>query len=189
MKFHYAGKYSGDPEDLPHHDPVPGAVQINGAKDAKDLGKKANAISIILIFVTFLIIIIRAENFDFHFLALILYLLSLLPHELLHAVCYNSDVYLYTDLKHGMVFVTGPGNWTKGGFILKCLLPSIVLGFIPFIIFLINPVPELMTLGEFGALGIAGAAGDFFNARNAIKQMPKGSRAYNDKDQTYWYMP
>ena len=187
MKFHYAGKYSGNPEDLPHHEPVPGAVQITGAKDAKDLGKKANAISVILIFVLFLVIIVRAENFDFKFLVLILYLLSLLPHELLHAVCYNSDVYLYTDLKHGMIFVTGPGNWTKSGFILKCLLPGIVLGFIPFIIFLIEP--SLLILGEFGALGIAGAAGDFYNARNAMKQMPKGSRAYNDRDKTFWYVP
>ena len=30
--------------------------------------------------------------------------LSLLPHELLHAICYKKDVYMYNDLAHGLIF-------------------------------------------------------------------------------------
>lgn len=86
-----------------------------------------------------------------------------------------------------MLFVTGPEKWTKGRFIFKSLLPGIVLGWIPFIAFLINPQLEL--LGQFGALGISGAAGDMYNAFNAARQMPAGSMAYLDREHTYWYMP
>lgn len=187
MRFHYAGKYSGNPADLPQCEPVPGAVQFKEAKDTKELGKIANSISIILVVVTLIIIFFRMDDFYFSPLAILLYLVSLLPHEFLHAICYKEDVYMYQDLKHGMLFVTGTEKWTKGRFILKCLLPGIVLGFIPFIAFLIDP--DLVTLGQFGALGIAGAAGDFYNAFNAAKQMPAGSMAYLDQEHTYWYMP
>ena len=76
---------------------------------------------------------------------------------------------------------------SKGHFIFKCLLPSIVLGFIPFIIFWINP--KLTVLATLGMLGIATAAGDFYNVRNALRQVPKGARIYQHKYETFWYMP
>lgn len=62
-----------------------------------------------------------------------------------------------------------------------------MLGFIPFIIFWIKP--ELVVLATFGTLGIASAAGDFYNVRNALRQVPNGARIYQHKFNTYWYMP
>ena len=76
---------------------------------------------------------------------------------------------------------------SKGRFIFKCMLPSIVLGFIPFIIFWIKP--ELVVLATMGTLGIASAAGDFYNVRNTLRQVPNGARVYQHKYNTYWYMP
>ena len=35
MKLHYAGKYSGNPDDIPHLGHEPGAVQFKEAADAK----------------------------------------------------------------------------------------------------------------------------------------------------------
>ena len=67
------------------------------------------------------------------------------------------------------------------------LLPSIVLGFIPFIIFWIKP--ELVVLATFGTLGIATAAGDFYNVYNALRQVPNGAGIYQHKYNTFWYMP
>ncbi len=55
--------------------------------------------------------------------------------------------------------MAGPERMSKGWFIFKALLPSIVLGFIPFIIFWFNP--KLDVLATLGTLGIASAAGDF----------------------------
>ncbi len=187
MKLHYAGKYSGNPEDLPHREPEPGAVKFKEVEDVKTLGKIANLISIVLLVVTLGLLALRSGHFHFSGIAIILSLLSLLPHELLHASCFKEDVYLYQDLRHGLLFVTGTERWSKGRFIFKSLLPSIVLGFIPFIIFMIHPEFEL--LGEFGALGIASAAGDFYNVYNAWTQVPEGGMVYMDREHTYWYMP
>ena len=67
------------------------------------------------------------------------------------------------------------------------LMPSIVLAFIPFAVFMINP--ELQQLGVFGAFGISAGAGDFYNVYHAVTQMPKGSWTYLHKFNSYWYMP
>ena len=123
----------------------------------------------------------------FSYAGIFLYLLTIVPHEFLHAICFKDDVYMFHDLKHGMLFMAGPERMSKGHFIFKCLLPSIVLGFIPFIIFWINP--KLTVLATLGTLGIASAAGDFYNVRNALRQVPKGARIYQHKYDTFWYMP
>lgn len=47
--------------------------------------------------------------------------LSLLPHELLHAICYKKDVYMYNDLAHMLMFVVGTEDMSKGRFIFMCL--------------------------------------------------------------------
>ena len=83
--------------------------------------------------------------------------------------------------------MAGPERMSKGWFIFKALLPSIVLGFIPFIIFWINP--KLVVLATMGTLGIASSAGDFYNVRNTLRQVPNGARVYQHKYNTYWYMP
>nr|WP_295677970.1 DUF3267 domain-containing protein [uncultured Lachnoclostridium sp.] len=109
------------------------------------------------------------------------------PHELLHALCFKEDVYLYTNLKHGMLFVVGPETMSKGRFIFMSLLPNLVFGFIPYIIALI--IPSQSTLGVFGALSIAMGAGDYINIFNTITQVPKGARTYLYQFNSFWYMP
>ncbi|WP_255345318.1 hypothetical protein [Butyrivibrio sp. WCD3002] len=39
MKFHYAGKYSGNPDELPYLEHEPGAVPFKEVEDAKALGR------------------------------------------------------------------------------------------------------------------------------------------------------
>jgi len=41
--------------------------------------------------------------FDDVMLAFIFPILTMFPHELLHALCFKEDVYLYTNFKQGMV--------------------------------------------------------------------------------------
>ena len=129
----------------------------------------------------------RLGDVFFGYGIILLYLLTIIPHELLHAMCFQGDVYLYHDLRHGMVFIVGPERMSKCRFIIKSLLPGFVLGVIPYISFLINP--ELRTLGLLGTLGIASSAGDYYNVYNALGQMPKGARAYMHKYNTFWYIP
>ena len=111
----------------------------------------------------------------------------MVPHELLHALCFREDVYMYHNLKQGMLFVVGPEDMSKGHFVFMSMLPNIVFGFIPFTLFLVKP--ELRLLGIFGFLSIASGAGDYLNVYNALTQMPKGSRTYLHGFHSYWYLP
>ena len=119
--------------------------------------------------------------------ALLLFLIGLFPHELLHAICFKEDVYLYTNFSHGMLFVAGPEDMSKSRFIFMSLLPNIVLGFIPYLIFVINPNWTL--LGIFASINISAGSGDYLNVFNAITQMPKGARTYLHHFNSYWYIP
>jgi len=187
MKLHYAGKYSGNPDDIPCMEHEPGAVAFKEAPDAKSLGRIANTVSVIILIVCYALACLRVHGIFIDYLGVVLYLLTIIPHEFLHAICFKDDVYLFQDLKHGMLFVTGPERMSKARFVFLSLLPNIVFGLIPYIIFMINP--ELTTLGMLGVLCLASGAGDYYNVCNALTQMPKGAWAYGHKFSTYWYMP
>ena len=111
----------------------------------------------------------------------------LFPHEILHAVCFKEDVYLYTNFKQGMLFVVGTETMSKSRFIIMSLLPNLIFGFIPYIIAMI--IPSASILGAFGAVSICMGAGDYYNAIHALVQMPKGSRTYLHKFNSFWYIP
>lgn len=189
MRLHYKGKYDLNPDSLPCGTHQIGAVAFKEIKDSKTLG----IIASIMGFGTTILLLgglyLRFGTAVFSTQAMLGYLLSLLvlfPHELLHAICFKEDVYLYTNIKHGMLFVTGPETMSKGRFIFMSLLPNVVFGIIPYIIAMIYP--SLIFLGTFGALSIGMGAGDYYNVFNAITQMPKRSRTYLFKFHSFWYI-
>ncbi|MBR2099449.1 MAG: DUF3267 domain-containing protein [Firmicutes bacterium] len=187
MKFHYMGKYSGNEEDLPRRDHEPGAVAFREVEDSKALSKIANAVSIVILVIAFALLFLRTRTFEVSMPGFALYLLSLVPHEYLHALCYHGDVYMYQNLKHGMLFVVSPERMSKGRFIFMSLLPTLVLAVIPYVIFMIHP--QFKVLGTLGAAGLASGAGDYYNVYNALTQMPKGAWTYLHGFHSYWYMP
>lgn len=65
---------------------------------------------------------------------------------------------------------------SKFRFILMSLLPNIILGFIPYIIGIVNPC--LVFFAVLGTIAIAMGAGDYYNVYNAMIQMPKGAKTY-----------
>jgi predicted DNA-binding protein (MmcQ/YjbR family)/GNAT superfamily N-acetyltransferase len=79
------------------------------------LSKMANTLAVILLIPFGIILYIRCGSsiFDGILLGSIFALLCAFPHELLHAICFKEDVYLYTNLKHGMLFVVGPETMSK----------------------------------------------------------------------------
>ncbi|MBR4395108.1 MAG: DUF3267 domain-containing protein, partial [Eubacteriaceae bacterium] len=76
---------------------------------------------------------------------------------------------------------------SKRRFIFMSLLPNIVFGFIPYVLWLI--FPDWVFLAIFGALNISSGAGDYINVFNGLTQMPRGSRTYIYGMHSYWYMP
>lgn len=191
MIFHYAGKYDGDESKLPSKEHHPGAVPFKEPKDIKKLSLIANIgciLSMVILTVPFLMIGMRhiPDNAVWLFVGGICGGVSLLPHELFHAICYKKDVYLYNDLSHGLLFVVGTEDMSKARFIMMCLCPNIILGLIPYSIFLI--VPRLVGLGLFGIICIGMGFGDYVNVYNAARQMPGKAKTYLCGMHSFWYL-
>ena len=187
MRFHYAGKYNGDPSTLQGHPHEENYVAFKEAKDMNTLALIANGIAIGIAIITFALLIIRGGFGAFSIWGAVLSILVMVPHEFLHGLCFKEDVYMYTNLSKGLLFVIGPETFSKARFVFMSLLPNIVFGLIPFILFFINP--SLKILGTLGAISLASGAGDYYNVFNALTQMPKGARTYLNGTRSYWYMP
>lgn len=192
MKLHYKGKYDNNPDNLPHAPHKEGAVMFKEPKDMKSLAIIVNVISTVITILLMVLAMVR--SFDYFVkspislvIGCLVFYLTLFPHELLHAICFKKDVYLYTNLSKGMLFVVGTEDMSKGRFIFMSLLPNIIFGFVPFIIGML--FPSLQVLLFLGVMAIGAGAGDYLNVFNAITQMPKGARVYMHKLNSYWYMP
>lgn len=192
MIFHYAGKYDGDENELPHRDHPEGYVAFK-EPDMKKLSIIANAGCVLIILVLAAIIILRlhgqprSHSFWWQLiLGCVLPALGLPIHEFLHAMVFTKDVYMYNNLKQGLMFVVGTEDMSKIRFIIMSLCPNIVLGIIPFLIFLF--VPSCVGLGTFGAISIGMGFGDYINVFNAIRQMPGNARTYLSGTHSFWYI-
>ena len=189
MKLHYMGKYNLNPNSLPHGEHKEGAVKFDEPENTAELAKKTSGISLVLLAFLFTALLYRCGNppSKHWLIGMLLFVVAMLPHELLHAINFKGDVYLYTNLTQGMLFVVGPEDMSKGRFVFMSLLPNFVFGLAPFVVALI--LPQYAWLGIFGALSLTAGAGDFYNVYNAITQMPKGARTYLYKMNSYWYTP
>lgn len=192
MIFHYNGKFDNDEESLPHGEHKPGAVAFREA-DAKKLAVIANTGAALLYFITLPLALWRAGGVRAFFgdwsalIGILLSVAAMVPHEFLHASCFRGDVYMYQNLSRGLLFVTGPEDMSKGRFVFMSMLPNLVFGFVPFILFLIWP--QLTLLGALGAVSIPAGFGDYYNVFNALTQMPRGARTYLYGFHSYWYQP
>ena len=192
MKLHYKGKYDLNPESLPHGEHMPGAVKFKEAESSKQMAIIGNVLAVVLMIVFAIPAVWRARPYIADSvwqmpLGCFASLVTLFPHEFLHAICFKEDVYLYTNMKQGMLFVVGPETMSKGRFIFMSLLPNLVFGFLPYCIGMI--FPQMIFLLALGCMAIGMGAGDYYNVFNALRQMPKGAKTYLYQFNSYWYMP
>lgn len=187
MKFHNAGKFNGDLESLPKREHEEGAVMFKEPTDMTKFSIYMNLLAFVLMFALIFLTSFIVGEFTFDTWGCLLALVCMVPHEFLHAVCFKEDVYMYNNLKQGTMFVVGPENMTKFRFCFMSLFPCLILGVIPYIVFLINT--SLVTLGTMGAISMASCAGDFYNVFNALTQMPKGAKTYLCGMNSYWFIP
>ena len=187
MKLIYKGKFDGNPDSLPAGEHKPNFHAFKEISDIKKFSSVMNLLALIGIAILYVVFGLISGFKNFNIYGWLLALISMFPHELLHAICFKEEVYLYTNFKMGILFVTGTETMSKLRFIIMSLLPNIIFGFIPFALYLINP--ELTLLGSVAVFTIPMGLGDYYNVMNALIQMPKGSRTYLYKTQSYWYMP
>ncbi len=191
--FKYVGKYENE-DSLPQRVHPEGYVQYKEADSMEKLSTLVTILSVVIIVVVaarFYLIIPNKTEIDIHelgfkfFVGSPLVLLTLVPHEFLHGLAMNGEVKMYEDLKQGLMFVTSTDDMSKKQFIFMSMLPNLVFGFIPFIIFLI--FPNLIILGSLGVFAIGAGAGDYYNVYNTITQVPDGAKVYMSGMHTYWY--
>lgn len=198
MKFHHVGKFDGDETKLPQREHPEGSVPFR-EPEMKQLAIIANVGAAVVTVMCAALYFDRAISYfafaggdplDYVleiYLGLLGSLLVLLPHELLHAICFREDVYLYTYLKKGMLFVVGPEDMSRRRFVFMSLLPNLVFGLLPYTIFM--AYPKLLGLGFFGAMCLGEGFGDYLNVFNALTQVPKNGIVYLSGIHSYWYLP
>lgn len=197
MKFHYAGKYSGDPESLQTREHEPGNVPFKEPDPEKlpiIINAAAFLITVVLIVPVIALSIDRIHSFLsgtnlIIVLAAVLFLcfgslILIFPHEFLHGLCFRGDVYMYTNMKQGMCFVVGPELFSKARFVFMCMLPNLVFGIIPYILWIV--FSNLWYLGLWGAMAVGMGAGDYLNVFNCLTQMPKGAKTYMHGMSSFW---
>ena len=192
MKLHYMGKYDLDPASLPCGEHKPGAVPFKEVEGTKQMSLIANGLCLVLIVLLGAGAAARCrpwfvENRWQLPVGCAVSLLTLFPHELLHAACFREDVYLYTNWAQGLLFVVGTETMSKGRFIFMSLLPNLVFGLLPYVVGMI--FPRLIFYLAMGTLCIGMGAGDYYNVFNAATQMPRGARTYLYGFNSWWYMP
>lgn len=191
MKLIYKGKYQSE-ADLPVRNHPVGSVPFKEAGDMKKLALLLNAVSIPLFVLTIAGLVLRGRMYLFDSplsmnLGMAAALLVLFPHELLHALCFKGEVELWTNLKMGMLFVVGVEDMSKARFVFLSLLPNLVFGWIPYVLFLIHP--QWVFLGALGAISIPMGVGDYYNVFNCLTQVPKDAAVYMSGMHSYWYLP
>jgi len=189
MRLHYKGAYNLDPGALPQTGHRPGAVAFREAKDTKALSLIANGLGVLLMLLLAVPAVFRCRGTFSQgrlILGCVLPMATLLPHELLHALCFREDVYLYTNLRQGMLFVIGPEDMSKSRFIFMSLLPNLLFGLLPYLIGM--ALPDL-GLAAFGAICIGIGGGDYYNVFNTLTQVPNGAKVYTYQFHSYWYLP
>jgi len=131
--------------------------------------------------------------FDFTLTGIAIAFIFLLPHELLHAVCFGkkAEVELYASLKTLMLFVYSTKPVSKRRYIILSLIPSLLFGWLPLIVWTLLPYNEIYSdhLFTFALFSIVFGVGDYLNVFNAIRQMPKGSMCQLSGINSYWFMP
>lgn len=189
MKLHYKGKFNGDANTLPKNAERPNSVMFKEPKSPKIFSLIMNILGFLLLFPLFFIYAWRCGEVDYikAFLGAGLSTLMTVPHEIIHALCCKGDVNLYIYPKGGSLFVMPFEDMSKKRFVIMSLLPNLVFGFIPFIVFLI--FPQFKILGALGFLSIPSGIGDYMNVFNALTQMPKGAKTYLNGFNSYWYLP
>jgi len=199
--FEYKGKFSGDERDLPMREHPIGAVKFKEHENMKELSRYLSVASIFALAIMFLIMALRvradyqtyagALAYVFDTKACIiggaLALICSVPHEFIHAIAFPGDVYMFQNIRQGMLFVIGPDDMSKGRFVFISMLPNVILGLIPFSIYLFDPT--LLTVGLFGAVSISMGVGDYYNVYNTLRQMPGESMSYFYGMHSFWYFP
>ena len=200
MKLIYRGRYTGESQ-LPRADLPPGAVPFREPADTAALNLAAMKWSLLALAAAAALGVVTIPlrgglvlGAGFWFMAgFAASFLTLLPHELLHGLCFGrgAEVHLFVSPKDLMAFVVCTRPVSRGRFIFMSLLPNLVFGWLPFLLWCLTPCgggwSDVLLWFSFCCISFGG--GDYLNVWNALRQMPRGSVQQISGFHSYWYMP
>ena len=156
-------------------------------------------IVLFLIIGVYLIHLLRIEKeIPYKFIIISLFVTSMIlfilqyVHEIIHALLYplKEKKEIYYMQGKAALFVYCQAKVSKLRFIIICMAPTVLLGFVPFWLGVLfrNQIPAMGVIIaiEIGIFCTLMGVGDFYNIYNATNQIPNGSILFNDGLSTYW---
>ncbi len=131
------------------------------------------------------------EIFLYSVIAIAVYVVLIVLHEVIHALFYpvrsEKNIWLY-GAQAAMIFSSAKISKTR--FIVLSLAPTVLLGFMPFILWLlyaplVSPAASVSWLVVCWLM-VFGGVGDFYNVKNVLAQVPKNALVFNYGIHTYW---
>lgn len=154
-------------------------------------------VSLPVLLVSTILLIFKVGNFMrlpfYQFILIILLgIILLYIHELIHAL--SLPIYIekeiWSKMNEGALFVYFNKPITKLRFIWVCFAPNLILGYIPFVLFIFgfwdfnNILCNI--IGVVSWIMIISGVGDYLNIYNTIIQVPKDAKILNYGLNSYW---
>ena len=185
MKIRYRGSFDGKVASLPPAQPVEGAVRVEEPGRPRELVRKTNIGAAIFFAVLLVLVILRGGLAALHLGGVVLALLAVFPRELMRALFYREECWFYLNFQDSMPFVTGSEHMSRTRFLLLTLLPDVLFGLIPLVLYFIWP--NLSILGTMGLICLPMGFGDYLLAWLVLRQVPGDATVYRQYFHTYWY--
>lgn len=202
----YKGEIKGDIEKISSGKPLPeGSVMF----EEPNSPNKAFALGALLAFPIIALMLglaidriisihgkpqgLKIEDFIIPFVTCyVLILVSQYVHEYIHAFLLPKNVKkeVYVMVDDRMLFVYCEDRVSKKRFIMSVLGPAVILGLIPYMVWymiasrLSFPVTSAMLLYSLAMMVCA--VGDYLNAYNCARQVPKSGKVFNRGFHSYW---
>ena len=179
------------------------AVQFEEEDTVRDIMIQGLALTIPLISIMIFAALVRFFSMEMHvhinlktIILLVIaaastYLLTYV-HEFIHAIFYpkDSSKEMWKIPGNGVFFTYCETPVSRMRFIVLSIAPALILGVLPFILWMIFPT-ALPTTASLMVLTISiimtyGGMGDFVNIINTVNQVPKGAKVFNFNIHSYW---
>ena len=115
-------------------------------------------------------------------------------HEYIHAFTMPKEIkkQIYVMPQNQMLFVYVEEPVSKKAFMISVLSPAFILGIIPFVIWMfvapMIPIPVSLGVVMYCIFMSGCALGDYLNAFNCARQVPKGGKVFNRGWHSYWIL-
>jgi hypothetical protein len=198
FNINFKGKYKNEEQIKRGKLPKNAVIfqEPNSITKAFLLGTLISLPIIIIMLIGFFIKVENLKNITMFifYSAILLALICSYLHEIIHALCFPREVEkeIWVDLNQGALFVYCNKAVTKKRFIWMCISPNLVLGFIPYILFVMGALDFNRNIsnivGIFSCIMIASGIGDYLNIYNTIKQVPSNAKVIGYGIHSFWFL-